>query len=280
MNSYKKRFIPKPYKEICVISDLDDTLLNSSHEISLENLEAICEFIDKGGEFGLATGRGAQSVARLNIPVTLPAILYNGSCIMDVQSGQLYWNRPLDSSVSGLVENLLERFSEIAIEIFTFKGIYLISENQESRKHIALEHITPLSLNGNYTEISVPWQKILLAWDSENLNSVESYLSSSDCSGYSIKFHRSYDFLVEIIHPDCGKEIALQQLSCLFQIPMEKIIAIGDNQNDLAFIKCAGRGIAAGNALTTVKNAADYITVDHDQHIMAELLRLLNNKQI
>lgn len=47
MNS--KMNTPQLFNEICLITDLDDTLLNSSHEISRENLEAIQEFIKLGG---------------------------------------------------------------------------------------------------------------------------------------------------------------------------------------------------------------------------------------
>lgn len=276
MNKIKNKNFLQPFQNICIISDLDDTLLNSDHEISPENLAAIREFIDGGGHFGLATGRGAQSVARLQIPVTLPAILYNGSSVLDLKSGQLLWNCPLDSSAPELVEKLLVHFPDAAIELFTFDGIYLISENEESARHVALERITPLELKGrHYGDIQAPWQKLLVAWPPERLESVEAFLSSPECAKYPIKFHRSYDFLVEIIHPGCGKEIALKKISELYAIPIENIIAIGDNQNDLGFIKNAGTGIAAGNAQPEIREIADYITVDNEHHVMAELLRLL-----
>lgn len=276
MGKIKINHSSQPFQNICIISDLDDTLLNSNHEISPENMAAIRAFIDGGGQFGLATGRGAQSVARLQIPMTLPAILYNGSSIMNLKNRELLWNCPLDSSTTELVGKLLERFPDAAIELFTFNGIYLISENEESRQHIALERITPLSFRGrHFSEIPAPWQKLLVAWNPESLKSVEAFMASSECAEYPIKFHRSYDFLVELIHPECGKEIALKKLSELYDIPIEHIIAIGDNQNDLGFIKNAGTGIAVGNAQPEIREAADYITVDNDHHVMAELLRLL-----
>ena len=279
MNS--KMNTPQLFNEICLITDLDDTLLNSSHEISRENLEAIQEFIKLGGEFGIATGRGAQSVKRLSIPSTLPAILYNGSTIMDISSGHIHWNRPLEAKDIFLVEELLRYFPGIGIEVFTYDGIYLITENEETNRHTTLEHIIPIPLKNNkYQTIPGAWQKILIAWDVEHLKEVEAFLAPLSGTKYSIKFHRSYDFLVEIIHPGCGKEVALRQLSRLIEIPMKQIIAVGDNQNDLSFIQCAGIGVAAGNALPAVKEVADYVAVDHDQHIMTELLYLLKTSRL
>ena len=40
----------------------------------------------------------------------------------------------------------------------------------------------------------------------------------------------------------------------------EELVCIGDNENDISMIKLAGLGIAMGNAISEVKNIADYIT--------------------
>lgn len=52
-------------------------------------------------------------------------------------------------------------------------------------------------------------------------------------------------------------------------------VCCGDGYNDLSMIKCAGVGVAMGNAQPEVKAAADYITADNDSDGLAEAIRVL-----
>jgi hydroxymethylpyrimidine pyrophosphatase-like HAD family hydrolase len=51
----------------------------------------------------------------------------------------------------------------------------------------------------------------------------------------------------------------------LMGIDTENTIAIGDAQNDMDMIEYAGFGIAMGNAVDSVKKAADYVTTPHPE---------------
>jgi hydroxymethylpyrimidine pyrophosphatase-like HAD family hydrolase len=52
-------------------------------------------------------------------------------------------------------------------------------------------------------------------------------------------------------------------------IPMERIMAIGDNYNDMEMIRAAGWGVAMGNAVPELKEAADWITLTNDENGLA-----------
>ena len=43
---------------------------------------------------------------------------------------------------------------------------------------------------------------------------------------------------------------------------MADTVAFGDSMNDIEIIQAAGIGVAMGNALETLKEAADYVTSD------------------
>jgi hydroxymethylpyrimidine pyrophosphatase-like HAD family hydrolase len=49
----------------------------------------------------------------------------------------------------------------------------------------------------------------------------------------------------------------------------ERVIAIGDEANDLEMIRAAGLGIAMGNAIPAVQAAARYVTADLDHEGVA-----------
>ena len=65
--------------------------------------------------------------------------------------------------------------------------------------------------------------------------------------------------VVEII---ASKANGLVRLCEYYQIPLSETIAFGDSMNDYEILKEAGIGIAMGNAVEALKEAADYVTAD------------------
>jgi hypothetical protein len=55
----------------------------------------------------------------------------------------------------------------------------------------------------------------------------------------------------------------------------ERVIAIGDEANDMEMIQAAGMGIAMGNGTPELKAAADRVTADHDHDGLAAALEAL-----
>ena len=89
------------------------------------------------------------------------------------------------------------------------------------------------------------------------------------------------EYLVDPIRKDCvltgwhyggkdiiagggGKMVGIKRYLELLGIQREEIIAFGDAENDLEMIRYAGIGVAMGNAVESVKEAADYVPADLD----------------
>jgi hydroxymethylpyrimidine pyrophosphatase-like HAD family hydrolase len=53
------------------------------------------------------------------------------------------------------------------------------------------------------------------------------------------------------------------------------VMAIGDQGNDLSMIEYAGTGVAMGNAIDSVKTAAQHITTDNDHDGVAQAIEKL-----
>ena len=59
-----------------------------------------------------------------------------------------------------------------------------------------------------------------------------------------------------------SKAYGLQKLAEHWSIPMEETAAVSDSMNDYEMVREAGVGIAMGNAVSKLKEAADYVTAD------------------
>ena len=72
--------------------------------------------------------------------------------------------------------------------------------------------------------------------------------------------NKSYQGLIlEFLSPKSGKWPALEALATEAKVAPEEIIAVGDDTNDIEMIRCAGLGIAMGNAASEVKQSADRV---------------------
>lgn len=66
----------------------------------------------------------------------------------------------------------------------------------------------------------------------------------------------------EVVPAGCSKGRGMERLAERLGIPMGDTVAIGDSNNDLEMLECAGTAIAMGNATKAVKDLADYVTTD------------------
>jgi Cof subfamily protein (haloacid dehalogenase superfamily) len=100
--------------------------------------------------------------------------------------------------------------------------------------------------------------KILIYDDSEQgcINIIE-----EKCKKLSPQFAaiRYMDQSVEIINGGASKALGVIELAAMLGISADKILAIGDHQNDIEMIQAVGQGAAVGNATEALKVAASYV---------------------
>ena len=85
--------------------------------------------------------------------------------------------------------------------------------------------------------------------------------------------------LLEVFDPQVSKWTAIHRLALEQGIPRGRIAAIGDEVNDLAMIEGAALGIAMGNAIDSVKKAAQRVAKTNAEDGLAEAVgRILSGE--
>jgi len=266
-----------PFKGKLLVCDMDGTLLNRSSKLSCENVTALKRFVDGGGLFTVATGRMEQSVVSYldMLPVNVPAIVYNGAGIYDFKQGKLLWQANLDTVVAGPVNQVMEKFPGISVQIYHGGRTYFVSENEYSEAHRIRENFEPVRTK--MEEVPEPWFKIILAWDPPKLADVEEFLK-----GFDLPFRQVYSEpqFLELLNPYATKGSALKVLMDLIGIDRSSVVTMGDNLNDIELIKEAGTGIAVANAHSGLKAVADMCCTDNDNHAVAQVIDWIENGKI
>ena len=76
-----------------------------------------------------------------------------------------------------------------------------------------------------------------------------------------------------IMNPSCSKASGVIELARYLNIPLEQIMAIGDNNNDIEMLRTVGWGVAMGQASEAVKAAARAVTASNQEDGVAQAIK-------
>ncbi|MFZ7101309.1 MAG: Cof-type HAD-IIB family hydrolase [Peptococcaceae bacterium] len=258
------------YKLIAI--DLDDTLLRNDLIISTRAKNAIRESIAQGTLVTFATGRMYRSALpyALDLKLDLPLITYQGALVR-YADGRTVYHRPLPLETAREVINFAKP-AGLHINAYLNDELYMEKATEWGTNYSAIVKVPvnyihlPAGLHSDPT-------KILIIGESNRLDQLSPSLQEH--FGETINITKSKDHFLEISHPVATKGNALKELALSLDIPREQVIAIGDNMNDLDMIKFAGCGVAMGNAVEPLKQAADIVTRTNDDDGVAEIIEKL-----
>ncbi len=243
-----------------IISDIDSTLLSHGMMmVSDANKEAINLWRKEGGIFTFATGRylgGALNVCQ-NLDVDLPFIYNNGSAIY-LPAAQKYDSvLALGSGIFDILSDVKKHFPFCGIAGYNEETMFLIQEDTLLKKHFARQSLSPQYLQKEGALAS--FCKVLITTESSKMNELKSFLADKPYSN-CYQFAQSTPEFFEITPRGATKGAQLPRLCELLNQSPQKIVTIGDNENDIDFLKASHISFAVANATDEAKRAAQNIT--------------------
>lgn len=255
-------------KEIrLIMMDIDGTIVNSPHNrsVSKELCETVRLVAQQGILIGLASGRNYGHVMSQmkDIGFTGPYICNNGAYV--VMDGQIYsevlltdaiidaaWKQAeeLQCYIEFSGRNVMHTCMLPGYTGLTFPKVgtddYLdiLEYDVHIPERMHKEHISKITLVVNTREKA---DKIEKFWEFGELKD-EVFLSNS------------FWYCLEITRKGVCKGEGLLAVAKRLGIPMEKVLAIGDGDNDTEMLKAAGISFAMGNASAAALAAAKYRT--------------------
>ena len=84
---------------------------------------------------------------------------------------------------------------------------------------------------------------------------------------------KSAPYYLEILNKQVNKGQAVRILAEQLGITADEVMAVGDQENDLAMLSYAGYGVAMGNAIESVKQQARYQTATNAEDGVAQAIQ-------
>ncbi len=276
-----------------VALDLDGTVLTNKKEISPRTREALRAARERGVITVVATGRAVHAALYFSREIGGgPVICCNGAGILD-EHGTFLMRKPIPLPV---LEPLLDlgREEGLLVECYTESGIVLDRPGRQIRAYM------------RWVRPSVSWSRAALSlfqlWRRNQIRAVRSLQRWIRRPGIpavlklmvigeppglqrlagriqrqlpQLEVTSSAPDNLEITAAGVSKGAALELLAAWLKVPRAAILAVGDSDNDLTMIRCAGTGVAMGNATDPIKAAADRVTATCDEDGVARIIEEL-----
>lgn len=252
-----------------IIIDIDGTLLNPDGVVTPRTKAAVQAAQEAGIVVSLATARRYGNSAGIASELGLmnPLILYDGSFIVLHPQGTLLHACPLRPAIARQAVELLVS-QHIQPVIHPLQGlieeIWIGPEADDGRwlapyltAYPQQVHRIPLAALCN--ERTAPLRVVGFAPLEELLPLVPA-LSALDCSWNMIERGSFGCGELAIMESGCSKASGMLALAEQLRIPLQQVMAIGDNNNDIEMLRAAGLGVAMGQAPAAVKAAANVVT--------------------
>lgn len=257
---------------VLVLLDIDGTLLNSSHRIEADTINAISNY-NGANQFVLCSARKPSSTnliaKQLNINEKI-IICYNGALIMERE--KKIFERPLSVQIVAYILGTAQKYN-LTINVYSNDSWIVNELNSYVMNEAKIIGEMPLKINDVLEAANLIVHKILLLGNEARLNLIKNELKTIN----GITFCNSKEGYLEITSLYANKRKAFEYLLEYLSVNVEDSLAIGDGPNDLELLKCVGIGIAMDNAPLEVKNVAKYVTLSNDENGVAiALTKFLN----
>ena len=261
-----------PYTLIAL--DIDGTIRTPEHPLSDRTRRTLDRVRDTGAVVTVATGRIFQSARRASAELDLrsPIASFQGAHIGDPFTGEVLWHRPLTedmtlSALDALEGSDHEVLSYVGDDIYTTRmtplakaygdrngiGVYLVDDLRE-------------------TAAQMPTRLVAFG-EEEATRSLEIDLQTRFGSGLYVT--RSLPTFCEILHPESGKEKALDKLCALLGSRREEVVVFGNGYNDVPMIEWASLGVAVKGGVPDAVSAADRVAQSIEEDGVAQVLEEL-----
>jgi hydroxymethylpyrimidine pyrophosphatase-like HAD family hydrolase len=271
-----------PQDRLLVAVDVDGTLLNTEVEdvLPARQIAALQAVRDAGHVVALCTGRNLNSTRSLLeksawFPEDLPLVLLNGAVVWGGRPRRRLACNVLEG---GQIRRLIALFQEHGTAPMIYGtddrgGVLFHQErpvNDILGRYLTNRRINVGAIHAAADLLALPWLEALEVGTIDRWERIEplSEAVRREMPGEVRVINtqsllgRGEFFWAEAFHGATDKGSGMRVLADACGIPMHRLVAIGDNYNDLDLFAAAALSVAMGNSPADVRDKADLIAGD------------------
>ena len=269
------------------ISDLDGTLLDKKAHLTERSAKLIGGLIKKGMLFSVATARSQSAIPILSqLGVNIPSVHLNGVLLYDLPEKRYIGCTPMETKTAKDIISVLKSFDRMSF-VYKFDSEYGINVEFERLSNDVEKAFFEARKNNDY--------KSFCQTDSITVSDDEKIIYFTMIDSYErlypifreleavpgakpTLYRDNYSslYFLEVFSSEATKASGVMKLKKLLKA--DRVVAFGDNLNDLEMLREADVGIAVGDSVEQVRQQADLVIGNSDCDGVAEYLSSLETR--
>ena len=260
--------------------DLDGTLLKTNKELTAYTKDVLKRAAEQGIIVMPATGRPFSGIPKelIRLQEIRYAVTANGARVIDMKKNEVIVEELLAYDIAEAMLTVFERYD-------TFREIYYHGIGYASKEALArIDKYLNIPAMADYiTSTRVPVDDVRAKFEEMNqpVDKIQALFTSVEDRDAArkdieevpgIEITGALPMNLEINAAGVNKGKAMIELGKVLGISREEIMAFGDGNNDLKMLKEVGTGVAMENAIPSLKEAADYVTLSNDEEGVAKFI--------
>ena len=249
-----------------VLTDLDDTLLRSDRSISAFTANALRRCQAVGVPVGFCTARGESNIVSFVAQIRPELVISSGGALARFRGEILHASLFTLEETRALIDAGLRLGCEVTVD--TLNGHYW---------NYAVDPCLTApdwgdTIRTDYSDFRQEALKVCIELPESAL--AQSIAASiGGCDWVRFSGGNWYKFTPA----GANKESAIRAVSARLGIPVDNMIAFGDDYGDIGMLKLCGMGVAVANAAPEVRKAADVVAGSNDLDGVARYLQNILN---
>ncbi|MFD1206702.1 MULTISPECIES: Cof-type HAD-IIB family hydrolase [Sporosarcina] len=257
-----------------IVLDLDGTLLTDEKVISKKTEHTLKKAKDHGHQVMIATGRPYRASAMYyrQLGLETPIVNFNGAFVHHPTDRS--WQTIHETIALPIVLDVVEAMREFRphnIVAEVMDDVYMQYHDEQLLD--IFNFGDPVISKGDLrNSLKVDPTSLLIQADAQTVDPIRKHLAEIHAEAID---HRRWGApwdVIEIVRHGLNKAVGISHVSKWLGIPKERIIAFGDEDNDLEMIDYAGVGVAMGNGIDRLKSIADEVTLTNNEDGIAKVL--------
>lgn len=257
-----------------LVSDVDGTLVDKQKRLTPGTIDAVRRLEATGTGFTVISARprsGVMPIAEA-LGIDAPIAAFNGGLIFR-RDGSVDAHFVVDPEVARGVFDLI---GELQVDIWVFADDRWYSSTDVG-VHVEHERVAANQepvVGNDFAHLLDRADKItFVSDDPPTLRELHRRIDERHQGKATVA--QSQTYYLDITALEANKGDGIVALAAAFDVPLEDVVAIGDQANDLPMLERAGLAVAMGNAPDPVKQAADEVTRANDADGVAHAIDTL-----
>ncbi len=247
-----------------IVLDLDGTLLTDQKIITDKTANTLMEAKSKGHHVMIATGRPYRATEPYykQLGLTTPVVNFNGAFV-HLPGDNATWkpiHETLPLTVVKEVVDAMQQFPHNNIVAEVLDDVYMHYHDEKLLNSFKMG--SPQVTAGDLKDyLQDHPTSLLIQSDEKDVVKIQEHLSHVHAEVVNHRLWSSpWGHVIDVFRCGISKASGIASVAKWMDIPRERIIAFGDETNDLEMIDYAGVGVAMSNALDELKAIADEVT--------------------